>query len=716
MGNAATSHFADALAEGHQDVAAQLDAELNLNPCVALHAPDEDTPLHLAARSGMDGLVLLWLTRTVVDDVAVRIDVGKTNALGRSILHASCVGEPPALMPGQTAWQLVFREEDVDVKAMSSSGDPLDEAEHVDWEPRKRCIEALLRHESCNAEVVNALDNEGATALHLACRSGLPHAVALLLSAGALTSAVNAAKQLSMDETQRADMRIIADQLEARAIFASVGDATLPTPCSASVGSVAKGLTLADVRTERDGVMVETASMLGCPIECVEPILRVFQWDRMQALDAYLADRHAVCARAGVAYSPPSASGSSGEFSSALPSAESLDDDDDDERVCGICAEDDCLLCTSGSCAHRFCEDCWKQHLSISIASGGDAVSRLGCPHLDCTQRVSAAFVERMVDAATARKFHRFDLNSYVESNPRLKWCPHRGCGRAVVIDASHPDVQALRERLQPPPLSSPLEGIVRRLRPSRSTVQCGVGHLFCYVCSGSAHDPLSCVLFKKWDTLVFEKTGSHAEQIGDRGSAATELWMKSHTKPCPKCGANIQKNQGCAHMTCRACRYQFCWLCMRNWAMHSSKTGGFYACNRVEGNATARVAAEEKKNEVAQTQERILIFYFERFNAHEYSRLLELRLVASLADRRAALEAAMRTSAHVLLGDVVGDTTRATDTVYRRGTDFLLTGLEELLTCRMLLRNSYAFAWFMKSAGAGESLSIEHPRSGVQY
>ena len=57
--------------------------------------------------------------------------------------------------------------------------------------------------------------------------------------------------------------------------------------------------------------------------------------------------------------------------------------------------------------------------------------------------------------------------------------------------------------------------------------------------------------------------------------------WILAHTKQCPKCKRPIEKNQGCMHMTCSQCRFEFCWLCQGSWAEHGERTGGFYACNR---------------------------------------------------------------------------------------------------------------------------------------
>lgn len=41
-----------------------------------------------------------------------------------------------------------------------------------------------------------------------------------------------------------------------------------------------------------------------------------------------------------------------------------------------------------------------------------------------------------------------------------------------------------------------------------------------------------------------------------------TDAWIAKKTKPCPNCKEAIEKNAGCAHMTCR-CGHQFCWNCL---------------------------------------------------------------------------------------------------------------------------------------------------------
>ena len=35
--------------------------------------------------------------------------------------------------------------------------------------------------------------------------------------------------------------------------------------------------------------------------------------------------------------------------------------------------------------------------------------------------------------------------------------------------------------------------------------------------------------------------------------------------------------------MRCRNCKHKFCWLCLKDWDLHSDKTGGWYACQMYE-------------------------------------------------------------------------------------------------------------------------------------
>lgn len=78
-------------------------------------------------------------------------------------------------------------------------------------------------------------------------------------------------------------------------------------------------------------------------------------------------------------------------------------------------------------------------------------------------------------------------------------------------------------------------------------------------------HLPLTCKEFS------FFNATSNLDDLLDKN------WIYSNSKPCPSCNTNIEKNEGCNHMTCKRCSHQFCWLCLQNWTKHNSKLCGNY-------------------------------------------------------------------------------------------------------------------------------------------
>lgn len=90
-----------------------------------------------------------------------------------------------------------------------------------------------------------------------------------------------------------------------------------------------------------------------------------------------------------------------------------------------------------------------------------------------------------------------------------------------------------------------------------------------CLKCKKTGHEPLTCALFKEWD-----------DNLAAVLDTLNNNWKKNNTKDCPQCKTGIEKNQGCMHMTCAKCKYEFCWLCMGDWKKHGSGTGGYFKCN----------------------------------------------------------------------------------------------------------------------------------------
>ncbi len=79
--------------------------------------------------------------------------------------------------------------------------------------------------------------------------------------------------------------------------------------------------------------------------------------------------------------------------------------------------------------------------------------------------------------------------------------------------------------------------------------IHCGV--LTCTKCHRPFHSGLTC-------------TQDESAAVADKGLVE---WLKEDTtnrKRCPKCSAAIEKNGGCAHVTCLDCGSHICWHCLK--------------------------------------------------------------------------------------------------------------------------------------------------------
>eukprot|EP00915_Cephaloidophora_sp_WS-2016_P004582 GHVH01006130.1.p1 GENE.GHVH01006130.1~~GHVH01006130.1.p1 ORF type:complete len:461 (+),score=53.06 GHVH01006130.1:1851-3233(+) len=133
-----------------------------------------------------------------------------------------------------------------------------------------------------------------------------------------------------------------------------------------------------------------------------------------------------------------------------------------------------------------------------------------------------------------------------------------------------------------------------------KAEVSCPAGHVRCGMCHMISHCPFPCKYIVAWDS-------KHQDD------SANLQWKLANTKSCPKCGHDIEKNSGCMHITC-CCRFEFCWLCQKEWRNHSSMyhpdctTFKFGSTKGVDPNS----AAEKSKYELERYQ-----FYANRYDAH---------------------------------------------------------------------------------------------------
>ena len=184
----------------------------------------------------------------------------------------------------------------------------------------------------------------------------------------------------------------------------------------------------------------------------------------------------------------------------------------------------ECLICleeyneSEGNrlpCGHFCCENCLFNYLKTEIQSA--KVAKLKCFVRDCDYVLTEGFILGKLkdDKALIDKYKVFKQRANIFLDKNKKFCPEPDCNSYL---------QKGKDKY----------------------VQCENGHKYCYVC------------LKKWHG----KTNCDEELDKD-----FQIWKQGKViKQCPRCKIYTEKNEGCNHMTCTECKYQWCWLCEKKY------------------------------------------------------------------------------------------------------------------------------------------------------
>ena len=185
------------------------------------------------------------------------------------------------------------------------------------------------------------------------------------------------------------------------------------------------------------------------------------------------------------------------------------------KKECGICGDEiqaDNITKIKLPCKHYFCADCWSEYLKEKINNAN--VYKISCMEHKCGYVLEEKFIKSIIgsDNALLDKYNKFlSRKKLMDSNKKIKFCPMPDC-----------------------------DGYAEKKKSKY--VKCNFGHEFCFECLQKPHGKKKCA------------------KVIDEGF---EEW-KSHTlvKRCPYCKFWTEKNEGCNHMTCSQCNFQWCWVC----------------------------------------------------------------------------------------------------------------------------------------------------------
>ncbi|XP_010871610.2 ankyrin repeat and IBR domain-containing protein 1 isoform X2 [Esox lucius] len=670
MGNTATK-FRKALVSGDEALAWQLyegnsQFREGLDPNASYgETYQHNTPLHYTCRHAMTRLLRSFLFNKEGNP-------NKRNVQNETCLHVLCQGAHILLLPeGALSHRLARPQRDEQRRAdclqmiLSWTGARLDRGQY----------------ERAN---VNAADNRNSTCLHYAAAAGLKSCVELLVQSGSDLFVEDEEKLTPCDHAERQQHTHLALRLEAMMVFSQHAQTDTHTPSSTLRRKEAyEGLKLQDLRRLKDMLIVETADMLQAPLFTAEALLRAHDWDREKLLEAWMSDSEGCCQRSGVLMPTPPPSGYNAwdtlpsprtprsplTFTLTSPTDSCLTPGEEGLATCGIC------LCSISvfedpidvSCGHEFCRACWEGFLNVKIQEG--EAHNIFCPAYDCYQLVPVQVIESVVSREMDKRYLQFDIKAFVENNPSIRWCPAVQCERAVRLTRPGPGVNDLGFPVLPSP-----------------AVDCGKGHLFCWECLGEAHEPCDCQTWRMWLQKVSEMKPEELAGVSEAyEDAANCLWLLTNSKPCANCKSPIQKNEGCNHMQCAKCKYDFCWICLEEWKKHSSSTGGYYRCTRyevitqLEEQSKEMTGEAEKKHRSFQELDRFM-HYYTRYKNHEHSYKLEQRLLKTAKEKMEQLSRAF-----------IGCEGSPPDT------RFIEDGVCELLKTRRVLKCSYPYGFFLQ-------------------
>eukprot|EP00826_Nyctotherus_ovalis_P050234 TRINITY_DN6139_c0_g4_i1.p1 TRINITY_DN6139_c0_g4~~TRINITY_DN6139_c0_g4_i1.p1 ORF type:complete len:429 (+),score=47.23 TRINITY_DN6139_c0_g4_i1:151-1437(+) len=193
-----------------------------------------------------------------------------------------------------------------------------------------------------------------------------------------------------------------------------------------------------------------------------------------------------------------------------------------------------CKICMDGvplglefylPCGHVYCKSCVQEFLEVNIQNR--LILDLSCPEEGCKLQFRKSEIEALSAPEVYQKYVSFRLDHEIMMDNRICWCPRPKCGNHIV-----------------------------NLKNSKY-VQCACGAEICFKCGEEKHK-------EKCERTFIENY---------------KFWARGKpVQRCPKCRVGIEKNDGCLHMQCVNCQYEWCWGCGMGYS-HYGFCRVFFGC-----------------------------------------------------------------------------------------------------------------------------------------
>lgn len=356
-----------------------------------------------------------------------------------------------------------------------------------------------------------------------------------------------------------------------------------------------------------------------------------------------------------------------------------------DNFECAICAESyEHTQIYALACNHRYCGECYKSYVNMHISSG----KLITCMNLECPLTISHGDVALLANQGKDEESiikPKIDLisnpllistvSNYIDTHRKqYKWCPATDCNNLIELDrdaiANHDEDESNKYNEKGDLITSKLDRDIDLTHVLN--VSCPENHEFCYKCHRENHLPCPCWIVDLW----VQKCKDDSE---------TANWIQANTQPCPECDSLIEKNGGCNHLTCRKCKYEFCWICLGNWKDHGRD---FYQCNRFDPNVVKEL---QKGKELKRLSLRRYLHFYKRFTVHESSMKGDQRIIEKVDEK-------MKSYMELQTKNLTNESSLSWVDV-----QFLHDAIRALTNGRKTLKWTYCFAFYLENTNFSE-------------
>lgn len=244
------------------------------------------------------------------------------------------------------------------------------------------------------------------------------------------------------------------------------------------------------------------------------------------------------------------------------------------EYTCPVCYEtsnDSKFLMKLAKCDHKCCLKCWKEQVLLQHTNFKEAIHCYTCSQpIDINLLTKYKLLDdQQMMIQYRRRYDRqyqdryecikcqYEFITDKKDSVECPNCYHKMCLKCMLY--SHSELNMTCQEFEKFMNTDEYVNFMSKREIERRNKFLDIKY---------KSDALS--LFKKLELELISAVELREKRISEierqkrlcKENEESLKWISEHTKKCPSCGIDIEKNKGCNHMTCKHCKFEFCWYC----------------------------------------------------------------------------------------------------------------------------------------------------------